>query len=255
MYLMGLRHRLMPRNILTLKMNKRKPSLKKRNELIEQYQRYAYFVAHRLIKVMNLPASSTEELVAAANLGLVEAAERFRGKDRDSFQKFASFRIRGSIIDYLRKSSTLSATAYRYARALEATNEIKDDDNQLNEESCDKQKSSESKLALILDFAAKGALAYRMSFSETEHGAAPSLGEQNNPEQAYEQQEQRRAFIQLIKKLPERERIIIEEYYYHGRSFVDIAKSHPGMSKSWVSRLHNRALEHLKDYYVQANKA
>jgi DNA-directed RNA polymerase specialized sigma subunit len=50
----------------------------------------------------------------------------------------------------------------------------------------------------------------------------------------------------LVATLPEKERMIIEQHYFHDRSFVEIANNYAGLSKSWVSRLHDRALSILR---------
>jgi RNA polymerase sigma factor for flagellar operon FliA len=50
-----------------------------------------------------------------------------------------------------------------------------------------------------------------------------------------------------VATLPEKERTIIEQYYFHDRKFSDIATQSAGLSKSWVSRLHDRALATLKE--------
>jgi RNA polymerase sigma factor (sigma-70 family) len=55
----------------------------------------------------------------------------------------------------------------------------------------------------------------------------------------------------LIATLPEKERLIVEDYYLKEKSFVEIANENGGMSKSWVSRLHSRALELLKERLLE----
>jgi RNA polymerase sigma factor (sigma-70 family) len=51
--------------------------------------------------------------------------------------------------------------------------------------------------------------------------------------------------------LPEKERIIIEQYYFHDLTLSEVAQQYAGLSKSWVSRLHDRALGMLREKLVE----
>ena len=59
-------------------------------------------------------------------------------------------------------------------------------------------------------------------------------------------EESGRRITSLIESLPEKERLIVEEYYYKGLSFIEITQKFPNLSKSWISRLHKRALFRLR---------
>ncbi|MDC0358933.1 sigma-70 family RNA polymerase sigma factor, partial [Oligoflexia bacterium] len=107
----------------------------------------------------------------------------------------------------------------------------------------------------ILDYAAKGALAYKLTYSDTETEMAAISDKIPNPEEALDLHQSKQLFCQWIQDLPAREKLVIEQYYYCEKSFVEIAADHEGMSKSWVSRLHNKALNRLKERYVKYDSA
>lgn len=209
-----------------------------RDELIERYRDYTRSVVAHLIQSMNLPSSLFEELIAAGYLGLVEAAERFDPNAGVEFKYFAYYRIRGSVIDSIRECSDLSGRAYRYARALASINDIRED-------TFVNQKGDIS-LREIFEFAAKGVLAHRLSFQEVQE-EVELLDQGRSPEDLVTDKEQRNLLRELVEQLPEREREVLKGYYFHGKSFTEIAREGTNLSKSWVSRLHARGLELLKE--------
>jgi RNA polymerase sigma factor for flagellar operon FliA len=66
------------------------------------------------------------------------------------------------------------------------------------------------------------------------------------PEQLVEDEQQRRVVREALASLPEKERKLLELYYFEDRSLLDAGQA-LGLSKSWASRLHARAVTLLKD--------
>lgn len=214
-----------------------------RNELIEEYRGYARSIVAAMIRRLNLPANRFDELVAAGILGLVEAASRFESDGRNSFKNYAFLRIRGAVIDSIRDSMDVTREAYRYAKALKAANELREWESSVDPAD---RPAPEEGLANVLDFATKAALALRLSMDECKEEIAEIADEHENAEEAIASYQTREEFRQIVAALPERERYVIEEYYFGERSFSEIARSGDGMSRSWVCRLHARGLELLK---------
>ena len=65
-------------------------------------KKYAYFYAGRVQK-----AAEVEDLLQVGMIGLIEAAHNYKPKDGVTFESYARLRIKGSIVDYLRKASNL----------------------------------------------------------------------------------------------------------------------------------------------------
>lgn len=215
-----------------------------RDLLIEEYLGFVESVAKRLIQSMRLPVALYEEFVAAGYLGLVEAAERFVPESGPGFKRYAFLRIRGAIIDGLRRSSDISGPAYRFSRALQAAHEVRE---MTAAEHDDHRESAPVKLARILDAAAQGAIAFRLSMEDADRAFA-TLSDAHTPEIGLLESEETKKLRQVVATLPLIERKIIEEYYFNGRSFTEIAELHgEGISKSWVSRLHVRALARIRE--------
>lgn len=209
-------------------------TLEKRNELIEEYQGFVRKIVRYLISSLSIPIKFKEELESAGYLGLVEAADRFDPNNGTPFVQFAKIRIRGAVIDSIRKNSHLSGRAYRMSKALEAMSSLRD---------CMDIKSIQD----VLEFAAQGALTFELSMCEVGKEINEIPDESPSPFDLMESSERHKVLREIVKSLPARERSIVELYYFHGKSFVEIAKEDESLSKSWVSRLHSRAIELIRE--------
>lgn len=229
-----------------------------RNSLIEEYRGYVNSVVRKMVHSMNLPNDLVDEFVAAGYLGLVEAAQRYDEKSGREFKSFAFLRIRGAVIDSIRECSDVSGRAYRCARALQAVHEIRDTDHGIKNVRRQQkvalntlEQTSDEKLAEVLEFASKAAFVFRLTVNDAEHEMTANA-DPNDAESEIILREKSECFLDLIAKLPEKERLIIEEYYINGKSFSEIMERHKDFSKSWISRLHSRAISHLKENYYAA---
>ncbi|MCO6430051.1 MAG: sigma-70 family RNA polymerase sigma factor [Deltaproteobacteria bacterium] len=223
--------------------------LSKRDSLIGECRQYVATIASRMVRFMGLSSSMYDELVAAGFLGLVEAAGRYDFSSQAAFKTFAFLRIRGAMIDAIRQTAHLSGRAYRYAKALSAAQELRE--QMLHEYKHHGSHHPAEKLSNILDYLAKGVTAFRLSMSDAEDELNQQSELMPTPEQEISHKQVKRKLWQLVETLPEKERYIITQHYYYGRSFVEIASESDGMSKSWVSRLHARALDRLKEAAIQ----
>lgn len=211
-----------------------------RDRLIDENREYVHKIAGKLVQRMGLPLNLFDELVAAGYLGLVEAADRF---DRDSgkdFRTYAFLRIRGAIIDNIRSHSDLTGETYRMIKAFNAAHELREDDF---------QSRKESSLSNVLDYVARGALAFRLSMADAETELVEIPDPAANPDAQMERRERAKRLKEIIHELPDRERRVIEGYYFHGLSFIEIAREWEGVGKSWVSKLHTRAIDTIKEKF------
>ena len=226
-----------------------KSQRRSRDRLIAQHRRYVENLAGTLIRVMSLPARLRDDLVAAGYLGLVEAAERFDSSLGMEFKNFAYRRIRGAMIDSIRRSSELSGRGYRKARAFDAAFSLR---NELDFKMGLKKEAdpaARDHLAEMLNYVADSTLVYRLSLADAEHDGAPDGLQSPSPEDLLDSRQDCEEFGRLLRELPPKERQVLEEYYFRGKSFVEIARQQGGVSKSWVCRLHQRAIQRLRRSY------
>lgn len=237
-------------------------TLAERDQLIEEYRGYVHSVVKRLIRYVGLSAKHHEEYVSAGYLGLVEAAERYDLNSTRTFKQYAFLRIRGAIIDNIRKSANHTAHAYRKLKALGAFQNLQEsnlEDRLANSSSAnhtrdtDQERSRSERLAGLYQLIAKGAVAYRLSLSDVGKEISDLPSTAKNPEEKILSREKTKEFMKMLTTLSEKERLIVEQYYFKEKSFIEIADEFEGMSKSWVSRLHTRALEKIKVVYLEDN--
>lgn len=212
--------------------------------LAEQYRSYVYKLVRHVLTSMNIPKDFEDDLISAGMLGLVEAGEKFdpeRGKD---FRSYAFLRIRGAMIDALRQYSNLSRGSYQYAKVMDSMGLCR---SELEEDLQSKHVGPNEKIAQVLEYAAQGALAYRVCLVSHEEEATENSDYGGDIERKIEKIEEDKALRQIISNLPEKERIIMHEYYFNDKSFAEIVAENPGLTKSWVSKLHVKALETIKN--------
>ena len=218
------------------------------DQLILAYQGYVIKIVGQLIRMMNLPLRYADEFISAGYVGLVEAANRFDPSSGASFSNYAMLRIRGAIIDSIRRSSEVSGNAYKVARALRGAHDIRE----LEKDKSFCGKSSDERLSKILDFVAKGALTFRLSMEEAEAEISELSDSSSRPDIRFEYREKLDILKKVISELPRKERAIIKGYYFEGKSFAQIADEDCSLSRSWVSRIHARAVTLLKERFDDA---
>ncbi|MEY4700828.1 MAG: hypothetical protein RL326_1015 [Pseudomonadota bacterium] len=214
----------------------------RRNALVEEYRGYVKSVVARLMRTMGLPLALKDDFIASAYVGLIEAAARFDPSRGMEFRYYAYLRIRGAVIDHIRVACELSGHAFRKFRALEVVHEMR----QREIEAKLSGKAPEVKPPTATEVLERSAMALKLA-AALDGDAAADHQEQQNPERVLQRKQAAKKMRAIVATLPEKERTIIEQYYFHDRKFIEVAEQFSGLSKSWVSRLHDRALDLLRE--------
>jgi RNA polymerase sigma factor for flagellar operon FliA len=210
-----------------------------RDELVRQGLPLVKAIAERLRRRYTLSATF-DDLCAMGMTGLAIAIDRFDPSRGASFVTFAYHKVRGAILDGLRRSDRRYSFEMRCHVAAErrAAEQLAFDDGLL---SC----GSESRIETVADD-----IAASMTQVATLHLAAVSGADDEHtplePDEAVHQREVRERVQLAIARLPEREREVISLYYYGDGSLADVA-AQLGISRAWVSRLLKRALAALRN--------
>lgn len=194
--------------------------------LIESHISYAHAVAAELLA--RFPAHvERQDVWAAAEFGLVQAANVFDPGKGVAFTTFAYYRIRGAVFDLLRDT-------VKTARFEEAANEY------MMDYSTDAAVPSYAEVKNV----AAGIIA---SYFLSREGLSSESNLQNaeSPLENLLGQEQRQRIRSALKTLPEKNRQVLEGYYFEDLTLDEIGKR-LGLSKSWVSRVHAKGLELLR---------
>src|SRR6266850_1150239 len=192
------------------------------------------------------------DLVQDGVIGLIDAAHRFDESRGIKFETFAERRIRGAMIDALRKDAWPRGVR-RQRRELEAARE------QLRRElGCEpsladlaaKMGTDEKKLGRTIvrinAIESTSPLANTDNLDESTLPAVLVPSEPEQPDTAYEREEISERVRNAIASLPPREQKVISLYYYAEATMKQIG-AEIGVNESRVSQLHARAIRRLRD--------
>jgi RNA polymerase sigma factor for flagellar operon FliA len=207
------------------------------NRLIEAYRSYSHAIAAEILK--KLPSSvDRDDVVGAAELGLVEAAQSFDPSRGVLFKTFAYYRIRGAIYDALRKMGWFRTEA-RLRFEAGANEYLKD-----YTEGSDTGAPPPSEVAGELQQLTSAVItSYVLSLDASNSEVAdPKIV---SAEDVLLQSEAQQHLKKAMSQLPENNRRLIEAYYFEDATLEEIGRL-LGLSKSWVSRLHAKSLDMLR---------
>ena len=192
------------------------------------------------------------DLVQDGVIGLIDAAHRFDEARGIKFETFAERRIRGAMIDALRKDAWPRGVR-RQRRELEAARE--ELRRELGHEPsladlAAKIGSDEKRLGRTIvrinAIESTSPLANNENLDESTLPTALIPSEPEQPDEAYERQETKERVCAAITSLPPREQKVISLYYY-GEATMKQIGAEIGVNESRVSQLHARAIRRLRD--------
>lgn len=201
-------------------------------------------IAHRI------PAHvSRSDLVSAGMLGLAQAARSFDPDRGIAFDRFASTRIRGALLDELRGRDWASRSVRARARGLQAVSE--DLTGRLGrapsstEIAAEMHVPAETVHKLVDDVHRATVLNYESLVLD---GDAESFlcADEDSPEDAMLSRERQGYLMDAVKTLPDRLRRVVVGYFFEELSMQELADE-LGVSESRVSQLRAEALALLKD--------
>lgn len=204
----------------------------------------------------NLPAGvAREEIVSEGIMGLIEAAQKFDSKKGVSFDKWAEIRVRGAIIDYLRKNDILSRPSRVMMKKI--ANTIRELQNKLGREPKDEEVAEELGISLEeyhYELQKISALA-TVSLDEVIFDPTSKEGKKlyeiisdetlEDPFKFSEISNLRSIIEKALEKLDDKEREVIKMYYLHGFHMKEISKR-LNVSESRISQIHSKALMKLR---------
>ena len=217
-------------------------------EVVEKHGELVRRIAHHL--AARLPASvEIDDLIQAGMLGLIDAARNFQADQGAAFETYASIRIRGAMIDEIRRGDWVPRSVHRrYRDVVAATREV--------EQSTGRAATAQevaTRLAVPLDEyhrmledAARGQL-ISLEAHLDEHDGEPHLATHagTTPAREFEQGEFREALGEAISGLPEREQLVLSLYYEQELNLREIGAV-LSVSESRVCQIHGQAMVRLR---------
>jgi RNA polymerase sigma factor for flagellar operon FliA len=196
--------------------------------------------ARQVARRLSATSVTLDDLRSFGREGLLQAARSFDATRGVPFRRWANLRIRGAIIDGVRQWGHLPRRVYQELRALAAADHVEAAYNE--EQSATPAATPEAADARLTSYLAGMATAMALgSFSLDDVG---SDGMAANPEELVATSQLVARVKEIVKRLPDAERTLIERHYF-GDETLDQAAASLGLSKSWGSRLHARAIERI----------
>lgn len=214
---------------------------------------FAYLVkriAHHMMARM--PACvQVDDLIQAGMIGLLEAAQKFDDSRGASFETYAGIRIRGAIVDEMRRGDWAPRSVHRNARRVSAA--VSSVESRTGCDAKDIEVAAELQISLaeyhdiIKDSSSTRLFSFEETFEEDESkfdSSAMSMA-LTGPSDHVEHDSLRTAMVAAINNLPEREKLVLSLYYEQEMNLKEIGLI-IGVSESRVSQIHSQAALRLK---------
>ncbi len=227
------------------------------HKLSQQTQEALVITHAMLVKKMayhllsRLPASvQIDDLIQAGMMGLLEAAKHYDKTKGASFETYASIRIKGYMLDEIRRNDWVPRSVYRNSRTIASA--IKAVENRVGREAKDHEIAAELKLNLneffqILKEAANMQLWGFDDLGVTDDNLSGVHQNFMEPHATALYEDTKQRLAQLIASLPHKEKLVLSLYYEHDLNLKEIGDV-LGVSESRVSQIHSQATQHLKAY-------
>ena len=223
-----------------------------REQLILEYAPLVKLVAGRLSMYLGFNVEY-DDLVGYGIFGLIDAIDKFDLMKDVKFETYASLRIRGAILDQIRKMDWIPRTIRQRQKKIEAAiREIERDGGHVatDAEIAAKMEISEDEYQ---NWQNQMKVTGVVSLNEfMEQGS--DIPEDNNnrgssfikPEEAMEKEELKKMLAESLEKLTDKEKKVILLYYYEELTLKEISEVLE-VSESRVSQLHKRALQKMRE--------
>lgn len=223
-----------------------------REKLILEYAPLVKVVAGRLSMYLGYNVEY-EDLVSYGVFGLIDAIDKFDMGKEVKFETYASLRIRGAILDQIRKMDWIPRTIRQKQKKIDAV--IRDIEARYGRSATDEEVSSGLGITEeeYLDWQSQMKITNVVSLnefleqgSEVPNEASQSRSSQfDSPEEVLERDELKKMLTESLELLTEKERKVIVFYYYEDLTLKEISNI-LGVSESRISQLHTRALQKMR---------
>lgn len=221
-----------------------------REKLILEYAPLVKLVAGRLSMYLGYNVEY-DDLVSYGIFGLIDAIDKFDSMKAVKFETYASLRIRGAILDQIRKMDWIPRTIRQKQKKIDAA--MKDI------EAATGRAATDEEIAKSLGISDEDYLSWQsqmkitgvVSLNEFMESGSEIPAEQTDqhrfesPEDVVEKDELKKVLQQALELLTEKEKKVILLYYYEDLTLKEISNVLE-VSESRISQLHTRALQKMK---------
>ena len=221
-----------------------------RDELIKRYLPLIKYVVGRMA-VTPPSGLDYEDILSFGVFGLIDAVEKFDPSKGFVFQTYAIPRIRGAILDELRKCDWFSRTGREKVQKLNrAMEKILRDKGELRDEWVMSEMGiGEEEYYEVQELASRGYITSLDDTTPLEDGdvaiEATLADDRETAADRLDYESEKQQLVEALQELPERERNMLSLYYYEGLTLKEIGNV-LGVSESRVSQIHGKGLSMLR---------
>lgn len=228
-----------------------KPAIKSNNQTIQKYMPLVKSIARKIYS--KLPKHyELEDLISDGVVGLLSATGRFDPERGVKFETFATYYVKGSILDNLPKIPTIKSTGQVQVQKTPDPEEDYSSHDSEEESFSETGDEVETESNLLYNKITQISYNYILSLdaptgndNEEGYSLMSQVGKYDSIQNDIEFEELQNILRLSIEQLPMQERTTLKYYYFSKMPFNEIGKK-LGLSESWVSRIHKRALEQLR---------
>ncbi len=212
--------------------------------LVDQYAELVRRIASHL--KARMPSSvQLDDLIQAGMVGLIEASRKYDPSRGASFETYAGIRIKGAMVDELRRGDWAPRSVHRSARQIaEAINKV---EAEKGGDATDREIATSLSITIEeYHEAAQDAISCRLfSLDELTGDETFQLEGGGSPFEGVQKESFQEALTKEIEHLPERERLVLALYYDEDLNLKEIGEV-LGVGESRVSQIHSQAMLRLR---------
>ena len=222
-----------------------------RDQLILEYAQLVKLVAGRLSMYLGYNVEY-DDLVGYGIFGLIDAIDKFDYGKNVKFETYASLRIRGAILDQIRKMDWIPRSLRQKQKKIDAA--MSKIEAETGKAATDEEIAAELGISLdeLNNWQGQAKMTNLVSLDEfTEEGTETAKMEAvgnarfEHPEEAVVKEELKKMIVEALDTLTEKEREVVVLYYYEEMTLKEISMVLE-VSESRVSQLHTKALNKMK---------
>lgn len=214
-----------------------------RNALFENHLPLVKIIAHH-VSLRLPPGKSVDDLIQVGMIGLLEASRAYEGNKGAEFKSYASIRIRGAILDELRRDSWMPRSVQQKSRQLSQA--IKTVENRTGETATDREIAMELGVSITEYAEMLETVAGCTVFSLEDQTEILDPGQDADlPLTMVEDDSTRKALAAVIENLPKQEQMVVVLYYNKGLNLREISEV-LNVSESRVCQVHSQAVGRIR---------
>ncbi|MBS6062365.1 sigma-70 family RNA polymerase sigma factor [Criibacterium bergeronii] len=224
--------------------------LEVRNSIISKYVNLVKIVSGKLFSYY-AQKIEYDDLMGYGVIGLIDAIDKYDYKKQIKFETYASFRIRGSIIDHVRNQDWIPRSVRQKSKAVNMA--FQKLENELGREATDEELANylgievEEIDKLLAQTSFYNVVSIEEEFADNYKLQLMDEKKENSPQESLEYKDTLNDLTKAIDKLKPKEKTIINLYYYENLTYKEISEI-VGVTESRISQIVSSALVKLKDY-------